>query len=127
MTERPSRYGVRTFLRHLLIALALVALALLVWRLIDLLLLLFGSANHDERAIPDAERFDVLREPNPHVAFGFGAHFCLGANLARLEARIAFEELLRRFPDYALAGEATWKRSFWARAHATLPVRLAGR
>jgi hypothetical protein len=65
-------------------------------------LLLFGSANHDERAIPDAARFDVLRQPNPHVAFGFGAHFCLGANLARLEAKVAFEELLARLPDYAL-------------------------
>jgi cytochrome P450 len=65
-------------------------------------LLLFGSANHDERAIPDADRFDVLRAPNPHVAFGFGAHFCLGANLARLEARVAFEELLARLPQYRL-------------------------
>jgi cytochrome P450 len=65
-------------------------------------LLLFGSANHDERAIRDADRFDVLREPNPHVAFGFGAHFCLGANLARLEARVAFEELLARLPDYRM-------------------------
>jgi hypothetical protein len=65
-------------------------------------LLLFGSANHDERAIPDADRFDVLRAPNPHVAFGFGAHFCLGANLARLEARVAFEELLARLPDYRM-------------------------
>jgi cytochrome P450 len=65
-------------------------------------LLLFGSANHDERAIPDAERFDVMRAPNPHVAFGFGAHFCLGANLARLEARVAFEELLARLPDYRM-------------------------
>jgi cytochrome P450 len=65
-------------------------------------LLLFGSANHDERAFPEAERFDVLRAPNPHVAFGFGAHFCLGANLARLEARVAFEELLARLPDYRM-------------------------
>jgi cytochrome P450 len=65
-------------------------------------LLLFGSANHDERVIPEAHRFDVLRAPNPHVAFGFGAHFCLGANLARLEARVAFEELLARLPDYRM-------------------------
>jgi cytochrome P450 len=65
-------------------------------------LLLFGSANHDERVIPEAERFDVLRDPNPHVAFGFGAHFCLGANLARLEARVAFEELLERLPEYRM-------------------------
>jgi cytochrome P450 len=65
-------------------------------------LLLFGSANRDERKIPEAERFDVLRDPNPHLAFGFGAHFCLGANLARLEARVAFEELLDRLPDYRM-------------------------
>ncbi len=65
-------------------------------------LLLFGSANRDERTLQEPERFDVLRDPNPHVAFGFGAHFCLGANLARLEARVAFEELLARFPDYRM-------------------------
>jgi cytochrome P450 len=65
-------------------------------------LLLFGSANHDERVIADAARFDVLRDPNPHLAFGFGAHFCLGANLARLEARVAFEEFLPRLPDYRM-------------------------
>ena len=65
-------------------------------------LLLFGSANRDERKIHEAERFDVLRDPNPHLAFGFGAHFCLGANLARLEARVAFEELLARLPDYRM-------------------------
>jgi cytochrome P450 len=65
-------------------------------------LLLFGSANRDERKIPGAERFDVLRDPNPHLAFGFGAHFCLGANLARLEARVAFEELLDRIPEYRM-------------------------
>jgi cytochrome P450 len=65
-------------------------------------LLLFGSANRDERSIREADRFDVLRAPNPHLAFGFGAHFCLGANLARLEARVAFEELLARLPDYRM-------------------------
>jgi cytochrome P450 len=65
-------------------------------------LLLFGSANRDERKIPEPERFDVLRDPNPHLAFGFGAHYCLGANLARLEARVAFEELLARLPDYRM-------------------------
>jgi hypothetical protein len=65
-------------------------------------LLLFGSANRDERELSAPERFDVLRDPNPHLAFGFGAHFCLGANLARLESRVAFEELLARLPDYRM-------------------------
>jgi len=65
-------------------------------------LLLFGSANRDERKISRPESFDVLRDPNPHLAFGFGAHFCLGANLARLEARVAFEDLLERLPDYRM-------------------------
>jgi cytochrome P450 len=63
-------------------------------------LLLFASANRDERRIPDPDRFDVTRHPNPHLAFGYGTHFCLGASLARLEARVAFEELLARLPDY---------------------------
>ena len=65
-------------------------------------LLLFASANRDERRIADPDRFDVTRDPNPHLAFGFGTHFCLGASLARLEARVAFEELLARFPGYRL-------------------------
>jgi cytochrome P450 len=57
-----------------------------------------GSANYDERHFPDAERFDVRRSPNRHLAFGFGIHFCVGAPLARLEARIALEVLLQRLP-----------------------------
>ena len=65
-------------------------------------LLLFAAANRDERKFRDPERFDVTRDPNPHLSFGFGAHFCLGANLARLEARVAFEELLAVIPDYRL-------------------------
>ena len=65
-------------------------------------LLLFASANRDERKRSDADRLDVTRDPNPHLAFGFGTHFCLGASLARLEARIAFETLLARIPNYRL-------------------------
>jgi len=71
----------------------------------DQVLLLFASANRDERRIPDPDRFDVARDPNPHLSFGFGAHYCLGANLARLEARVAFEELLARYPEYRLHTE----------------------
>jgi cytochrome P450 family 142 subfamily A polypeptide 1 len=70
----------------------------------DRLLLLYHSANRDERAFSEPDRFDVERSPNEHVAFGgFGTHFCLGASLARLELRIVFEELLRRLPDIELA------------------------
>jgi cytochrome P450 family 142 subfamily A polypeptide 1 len=58
--------------------------------------LLYGSANRDPAHFDDPERFDVRRQPNHHIAFGFGTHFCLGAALARLEIRICFEELLRR-------------------------------
>jgi cytochrome P450 family 142 subfamily A polypeptide 1 len=65
----------------------------------DEVLLLYGSANRDERAFDDPQRFDIARQPNHHVAFGYGTHFCLGAHLARLEIRVLFEELLGRLPD----------------------------
>lgn len=71
----------------------------------DKVLLLYPSANRDERAFDDPFRFDVGRDPNPHLAFGLGAHFCLGASLARLELRILFEELLSMLPDLELASE----------------------
>jgi cytochrome P450 family 142 subfamily A polypeptide 1 len=70
------------------------------------LLLLYPSANRDERVFREPFRFDVTRDPNPHVAFGFGAHFCLGASLARLELRVLFEELLAGLPDLALRSDA---------------------
>jgi cytochrome P450 family 142 subfamily A polypeptide 1 len=66
-------------------------------------LLLYESANRDERVFAEPDRFDVARTPNDHVAFGgYGAHFCLGASLARLELRVMFEELLAGLPDLAL-------------------------
>jgi cholest-4-en-3-one 26-monooxygenase len=65
-------------------------------------ILLYPSANRDETVFADPERFDVERQPNDHVAFGFGAHFCLGNSLARLEIRIMVERLLERLPDLAL-------------------------
>ncbi len=71
----------------------------------DRLLLMYPSANRDDAVFADPFRFDVGRDPNPHVAFGGrGAHFCLGSSLARLELRVMFEELLHRFPDMELAG-----------------------
>jgi cytochrome P450 family 142 subfamily A polypeptide 1 len=72
----------------------------------DKLLLLYGSANRDERVFEEPDRLDVARDPNDHVAFGgYGAHFCLGASLARLELRVMFEELLARMPDMEIASD----------------------
>jgi len=67
----------------------------------SVVLLLVGSANHDERKFPDPERFDIMRNTEGHIGFGFGIHFCLGAQLARLQAKMAVEALLERFPSLA--------------------------
>jgi len=69
----------------------------------DQLILLYPSANRDDTVFEDPYRFDLTREPNPHLAFGFGTHFCLGASLARLELNVMFDELSRRLPDIELA------------------------
>ncbi len=84
--------------------------------------LLWGAANHDERHFPEPERFDVSRDARRHLALGQGVHYCLGANLARLEGRVAFEELLARIPEYELTQEPGWLSSIWARAHDAVPV-----
>jgi len=65
----------------------------------DRVLLLYAAANRDPRVFDDPESFRIDRDPNPHVAFGFGPHFCMGANLARMEIKVVFEELFRRLPD----------------------------
>jgi cytochrome P450 len=64
------------------------------------MLCLVGSANRDERVFPEGDRFDLHREIGHHLTFGYGAHFCLGAALARLEGRVVVEEMLRRFTDW---------------------------
>jgi cytochrome P450 family 142 subfamily A polypeptide 1 len=72
----------------------------------DRLLLAYPSANRDEAVFEEPFRFDAMRDPNPHVAFGGrGAHHCLGSSLARLELRVMFEELLRRMPTPELASD----------------------
>jgi cytochrome P450 len=71
----------------------------------DPVLMLYASANRDEAVFGSTgERFDAARDPNPHLAFGFGAHFCIGAALARMEGRVVLEELLARFGSVESAG-----------------------
>ena len=70
-----------------------------------------GSANRDERVFTDPMTFNVARKPNPHLGFGQGLHYCLGANLARLELRVLFEELLSRFSDIRIVEPPEWTRS----------------
>jgi cytochrome P450 len=71
----------------------------------SIMALLLASANHDERQWEDPERFDVLRHPAQHFSFGFGAHYCLGQALARLQGRVVLDEVLRRWPDWELVEE----------------------
>jgi cytochrome P450 len=90
----------------------------------------YPSANRDERVFPDAQRFDVGRVPNPHLAFGLGAHHCLGATLARTEVRVMYEELLDRFTGFELDGAVEWARSNKHTGIRRLPLRfrlVAGR
>jgi cytochrome P450 len=85
-----------------------------------------GSANRDPKVFDDPERFDPLREANPHIAFGFGPHYCLGANLARLEARVALEALLEKTSriEAAWSGDLSIHPSPVFRGVTELPVRL---
>ena len=86
----------------------------------------FIAANRDASVFPDPHRFDVTRQPNEHVAFGAGGpHYCLGANLARLEIRIMFEELVKRLPDIEQAGEPARLRSNFISGIKHLPVSFA--
>jgi cytochrome P450 len=70
-----------------------------------------GSANRDASVFDDADEFDIVRKPNPHLGFGQGVHYCLGANLARLELRVLFEELLSRFGTVRVVRDVEWTRS----------------
>jgi cytochrome P450 len=87
--------------------------------------LLTGSAGRDERKFPDPDRFDVTRHFDRHVSFGYGTHFCLGANLARLESRVVLEETLRRMPEWNV-DESTveFVRTSTVRGPAKVPVSL---
>jgi cytochrome P450 len=82
-----------------------------------------GAANRDPAHFPDPDRFDITRNPNRHLSFGHGIHFCLGAPLARVEARIAFGQILESLPDIRLATEQPeWRPATWFRGLKRLPV-----
>jgi cholest-4-en-3-one 26-monooxygenase len=90
-------------------------------------MLLYESANRDESKFADPQRFDVERQPNEHVAFGFGAHFCLGQALARLELKVMFEQLLTRLPDIELAvdpGDLVRRPANFVSGLEAMPVRF---
>ena len=84
----------------------------------------YPAINRDEDVFPDAERFDITRSPNEHLAFGIGEHFCLGAGFARLELKVLYEELFRRFPDIEMDGPAERLRSNFIGGIKHLPVKF---
>jgi cholest-4-en-3-one 26-monooxygenase len=90
----------------------------------DKVVMYYPSANRDEELFADPMKFDITRTPNEHLAFGIGQHFCLGSNLARLEIRVMFEELLRRMPDIELAGPVRRLRSNFLNAIKEMPVQF---
>jgi hypothetical protein len=94
----------------------------------DLVLPFMASANRDPRQFPDPDALDVRRHPERHVAFAWGIHFCLGAWLARLEARMVFDTVFRRLPQLALApGELCWKPMIFLRGLESLPLTWEAR
>jgi cytochrome P450 len=87
---------------------------------------MIGSANHDAAHFADPDRFDVARDPNPHLAFGHGIHHCIGAALGRLEARVALAGLLERLHDVELASDEPWepRRALHVHGPTRLPIRF---
>jgi cytochrome P450 len=92
----------------------------------SIMVLLNGSANRDDRQFPDGDRFDIHREAGHHLSFGYGIHFCLGAALARLEGRVALDEVLDRFPEWEVDWEhAEQARTSTVRGWASLPALVS--
>jgi len=90
------------------------------------ILLLNGSGNRDDRKFPDGDRFDITRKIDHHIAFGYGLHFCLGAALARMEGRVALDEVLQRFPSWEVDWDgAKQARTSTVRGWERLPVVVA--
>jgi cytochrome P450 len=92
----------------------------------QLLYLVLGAANRDPDAFPDPDMFDVTRNPNPHLSFGGGAHYCIGAPLARLQGQVAFDRILQRWPSIRLAAtEVRWRPMANIRGLESLPISTA--
>ena len=87
------------------------------------LCLFYPSANRDEEVFDEPNRFNINRDPNPHLAFGIGEHFCLGAHLARLELEVIFEQLLARLEHAELAGPVERLRSSFVGGVKHMPIR----
>lgn len=88
----------------------------------DTVVAVLGAANRDEAAFADPDRLDLMRHPNPHLAFGLGIHFCLGAALSRREAVVALPALVERFPSLSLADDPVWRPTAVLRGLESLPV-----
>jgi cytochrome P450 len=93
----------------------------------DKVVVSFTSANRDEAVFSEPDRFDIRRHPNPHLVFGHGPHFCLGAHLARIQTRALFEEVLARTTSVAYAGQPSYLRSNFQRGVKRLPVSWTAR
>jgi cytochrome P450 len=91
----------------------------------ELILAMVGSANRDPKQFQNADRFDITRNPNPHIAFGHGIHSCLGAALSRMEAKIAVADLLERCPNIERASDEPWepRKALHVHGPTRLPVR----
>jgi cytochrome P450 len=84
----------------------------------------YPSANRDEAVFEQPDEFDIARDPNDHLAFGVGEHFCLGSHLARLEIRVMFERLLERLPDIRPNGPVRYLRSHFINGVKSMPVQF---
>ncbi len=84
----------------------------------------YPSANRDEEVFEEPFKFDISRNPNPHIAFGLGEHFCLGANLARLELKVIFSQLAQRLDHAELAGPVERLRSSFVGGIKHMPIRM---
>jgi cytochrome P450 len=93
-------------------------------RAMERLMICYPSGNRDEAVFADADRFDITRSPNPHIAFGFGPHMCLGQHLAKLEMRILFEELLPHLASVEMAGDPRLVETNFVGGYKALPIRF---